>query len=418
MLISQNSHLSYCTNIHAGESWEAVFTSLGAYCIPLQKKIAPDQPFGIGLRLSYQAATELVLDNNLVIFKEWLSQNKMYVFTINGFPYGNFHNEAVKDKVHLPDWTSSDRLQYTQLLFSILAQLLPAGMAGGISTSPLSYKHWYKTEASLVQAKQIATQQLVAVVAKLVAFEQTKGIMMHLDLEPEPNGIIENSDEYIAFFEEYLLKEGAALLATDLACEISQAKEYLRNHIQLCYDVCHFAIGFENSEEVLAKLENHGLKIGKLQISAALKCVASPAVPIEELQQCLRTFDEPTYLHQAVIKTKNDELLKFNDLSKGIEAMKRTDFKELRTHFHVPIFVEKYQLLQSTQNDIIAILESWRKKAFTQHLEIETYTWQILPAHLQADLTQSIERELNWVLDNINKEAVGTQNKPAGISIQ
>jgi hypothetical protein len=401
MLISTSGHLSYCTNIHAGESWEAVFKSIETYCIPLKKEVSPDKPFGIGLRLSYQAATELILDDNISIFKDWLLDNEMYVFTMNGFPYGNFHNEPVKDKVHFPDWTSDDRLQYTQLLFTILAELLPSGLEGGISTSPLSYKHWYPTEASLIEAQKTATKQLVAVVTQLVNLHESKEIMMHLDIEPEPDGIIENSAEYIAFFEDYLLREGAALLASTLDCSLLQAQEYMRNHIQLCYDVCHFAIGFEESEEVIQKMEKHGLKIGKLQISAALKCTASANVTINELQECLRTFDEPTYLHQAVIKTINGEFLKFNDLKKGIEALKRSDFKELRTHFHVPIFVEDYQLLQSTQNDIITILKSWRKKEFTKHLEVETYTWEVLPAHLQTDLAKSIERELKWVINRV-----------------
>jgi hypothetical protein len=399
MLIGSNSHLSYCTNIHAGESWEAVFESVKTYCIPLKKKVSPHKPFGIGLRLSYQAASELIAENHLLIFKDWLQKNEMYVFTMNGFPYGNFHNEVIKDKVHLPDWTSPDRLNYTELLFNILSQLLPPDIEGGISTSPLSYKHWYATENSLTEAKRTATSQLITVVAQLVKIQESKGKMMHLDIEPEPDGIIESSDEYIAFFEDYLLKEGASLLAKNLLCSLIQAQEYIRNHIQLCYDVCHFSIGFEESDEVIRKMQKHGLNIGKLQISAALKCTVSENTTVEQLQKCLKTFDEPTYLHQAVIKTKEGALLKFKDLKNGIEAISRDDFRELRTHFHVPIFVEDYQLLQSTQNDITTILRSWHKNEFTRHLEIETYTWQVLPIHLQTDLDQSIERELKWVLD-------------------
>lgn len=404
MLISENGHLSYCTNIHAGESWEAVFKSIVSYCVPIKKKVSPYEPFGIGLRLSYQAATELLLDSNLLMFKVWLLQNEMYVFTINGFPYGNFHNEEVKDKVHLPDWTSIERLNYTQLLFTILCELLPPNIEGGISTSPLSYKHWHTTADEVIQVKQAATKQLVAVVTQLVKTYESRGKKMHLNIEPEPDGVIENSDEYIAFFEEYLLLEGASLLASDLACSYLQAQEYMRTYIQLCYDVCHFAVGFEKSEDVLRKMDDHGLKIGKLQISAALKCMVSDTTSIAELQQCLRVFDEPTYLHQAVIKTIGGELLKFNDLEKGIYAMNRVDFMELRTHFHVPIFIEDYQLLQSTQNDIISILKSWCKNEFAQHLEIETYTWQVLPSHLQTDLTESIERELEWVMSTIANE--------------
>jgi hypothetical protein len=413
MLISQSGHLSYCTNIHAGESWEAVFKSIVTYCVPIKKKVSPYEPFGIGLRLSHQAATELLLNGNLLMFKVWLLQNEMYVFTINGFPYGNFHDKAVKDKVHLPDWTSTERLSYTQLLFTILCELLPSGMEGGISTSPLSYKHWHSTEAELNHVKQTATKNLVAVVAQLVNLHESRGKKMHLNIEPEPDGVIENSDEYISFFEGYLLQEGASLLASTLMCSYSQAQEYMRSHIQLCYDVCHFAVGFEKSEEVLQKMENHGLKIGKLQISAALKCKASDVVPITDLQQCLRIFDEPTYLHQAVIKTIDGKLLKFNDLGEGIGAMNRIDFEELRTHFHVPIFIEDFQLLQSTQNEIISVLESWCKKEFTKHLEIETYTWQVLPSHLQTDLIESIERELEWVMNTIADETFKINNYSA-----
>ena len=404
MKVGHKGHLTYCTNIHAGESWEAVFNSLKEYCLPVRDTLSAGKPFGIGLRLSGLSSIELLQRDNLSVFKAWLDDNGLYVFTLNGFPYGNFHGQTVKDNVHTPDWTTNERVDYTTRLFTILAGLLPHGMEGGISTSPLSYRYWHTAPDQLVQIKKLASENLVKVVAFLVGMQQSSGVKMHLDIEPEPDGILETSDEYIAFFENDLLKDGAALLATILQCSHGEARDYIRYHIQLCYDVCHFAVGFEAAQDVISKMEAHNLLIGKMQISAALRCRASENVPIALQQECLRTFDEPTYLHQAVVQINDGSLLRFRDLGAGVEEMNKPGFRELRAHFHVPVFTTGYMLLESTQNDITDALRIWCEKPFTQHLEVETYTWGILPPELQVSLAQSIERELAWVLLVINDE--------------
>jgi hypothetical protein len=416
MMIVNNSHLSYCTNIHPGESWATVFKSLEDYCLQVKKSVAPHQSFGIGLRLSCQAASELLQQDHLSLFKKWLSENDCYVFTMNGFPYGNFHGQAVKDQVHAPDWTNRERLIYTIRLFDILTALLPPGMEGGISTAPLSYKYWHQTESDTLRVKQSATKHLMELVAYLVHIHQSTGAQLHLDIEPEPDGLLENSDEYIAFFKDFLLEEGARQLVITLSCSMEQAKEYIRYHIQLCYDICHFAVGYEAAEAVIKKMEDHQLRVGKIQISAALKCSVNSTVSIAEQQLCLGAFDEPVYLHQAVIQTTEGTLLKFRDLGEGIQAMIRPDFRELRTHFHVPVFVAAYKELTSTQSDITDTLQRWCEKPFTPHLEVETYTWHILPEYLQTNITASIVRELNWVINLINKssnQAAGLKNSQA-----
>lgn len=402
MLIKGTSHLSYCTNIHPGESWELIFKNLEEYCVSIKKRISPDMPFGIGLRLSNQATIELLSNGNLLKFKKWLIKNRLYVFTINGFPYGDFHNVVIKDKVHLPDWASIERLNYTKRLFSILCGILPDNIEGSISTSPISYKHWFTNKDDLIVIKKKATSNLIEVVEQLVRIYNSTGKIMHLNIEPEPDGLIENIDEYIVFYEEYLLKEGALFLSLKLSCSLFQAQDYVRNHIQLCYDICHFAVAFENCEEILKKMQNHNLKIGKLQISAALKYDHSNNVKISNVQKWLKVFEEPTYLHQAIIKTSEGELIKFRDLEKAIDAIDNINFTQLRTHFHVPIFIDKFELLQSTQDEVIYVLESWSKNQFTKHLEVETYTWQLLPFNLQASLKESIERELEWVINKIS----------------
>ncbi|ODS79262.1 MAG: hypothetical protein ABS44_21265 [Chryseobacterium sp. SCN 40-13] len=245
MKIRNEAHLSYCTNIHPGESWEEVFASLKQYTLAVKEKMAPETDFGIGLRLSYESAVTLSQAENCSAFKNWLDENKTYVFTINGFPYGNFHGQQVKDQVHAPDWLSHERVNYTCMLFDLLAQLLPKGMEGGISTSPLSYKYWYAIEEDRDLAKKKSCEHLVAVVLHLVQLNKWTGKKMHLDIEPEPDGLLENTDDFIDFFQNYLLKDGVIALIRQLKCTGAEARHYIREHLQLCYDVCHFAVAFE-----------------------------------------------------------------------------------------------------------------------------------------------------------------------------
>ena len=133
--------LTYCSNIHPGESWEDHFAQLQQHVPLIKARVNPDGRFGIGLRLSNTASLELKNEETLSSFIEWLNENDCYVFTMNGFPYGSFHNTIVKDKVHAPDWTTQDRVDYTIRLAEILSKLLPKDMEGGISTSPLSYRN-------------------------------------------------------------------------------------------------------------------------------------------------------------------------------------------------------------------------------------------------------------------------------------
>jgi len=411
MKIGNNAHLTYCTNIHKGETWPDTFKSMQDHCIAVKNALSPEQPFGIGLRLSNTASIELLQDDHLSKFKTWLDEHDMYVFTMNGFPYGSFHDETVKDKVHSPDWTTQERVDYTSRLFTILAQLLPDDMEGGISTSPLSYRYWHTTNDALDLVKEKSTEHFVSVVEMLVKLNAATGKMMHLDIEPEPDGMLESSDEYIAYFKDYLLQSGAIRLSEILGCSAEQAREYMKKHVQLCYDVCHFAVNYERACDVIQKMADNELLIGKIQISAALKCSAADNVLIADQQACLRTFDEPTYLHQAVMRRADGGLTRFRDLGYGIAAMSSAEFRELRTHFNVPLFTDHYHLLEATQNDIVEALQYWNERPYTAHLEVETYTWEVLPAELQKDLSTSIERELAWVRDQLIYEKHHAKNE-------
>ena len=413
-------HLGYCTNIHAGETWTDHFAALQRAVPDLKQRLSPDAPFGIGLRLSNIASEELEHPENLVAFQRWLAENNCYVFTMNGFPFGGFHDTIVKDQVHAPDWTTEARVEYTKRLFRILSVLLPgeelsnpiapaAGSGestpGGVSTSPLSYRHWFDWEQPAARDHIFSqtTQNVLEVVAELIKLRQQTNRLMHLDLEPEPDGVIETADEFIAWFTDYLLPMGIEQLSEAFNLTNAEAEATLREHVRLCYDVCHFAVGYERPAEVLDKLKNASLRIGKIQISAALKAQFPPdKAGREAVRRAFEPFNEPTYLHQVVARRGNDqtpagELLRFRDLPDALAAFDDTH-TEWRSHFHVPIFVNEYGLLQSTQDDIREVLRLQAERHFTHHLEVETYTWDVLPDTLKADVVDSIEREMKWVL--------------------
>ncbi len=400
-MFKNGHHLTYCTNIHPGESWEETFGNLKAYIPRIKKEISPDAPFGIGLRSSHEASLELAKKANLEVFQTWLSENDCYVFTFNGFPYGGFHNQVVKDEVHQPDWTTPERLAYTDRLFDILAALLPNGMDGGISTSPLSYRHWHQSQTQLDAAIQKSTLQLAAIAEKLFFLHQSTGKLLHLDIEPEPDGILENTQEVIDFYQNWLVPVGGKFLVEKLGTNLKEAETILKEHIRICYDVCHFAVVYEKPEAIFEALEAAGIKIGKIQISAALKAnIPSSQSEREQLESLLMPFAESTYLHQVVGRNQDGGLTSFTDLPEALKTLAQTNSEEWRIHYHVPVFLADYGKISSTQQDIVTVLQYISKNPVCNHLEVETYTWEVLPESINLDLGDSIIRELQWVIQN------------------
>ena len=386
-----NNHLTYCTNIHPAKGFSEVWESLKQHALPLKASLSPDAPFGIGLRLSGDESRELLDGNTLAEFKRWLIEHGLYVFTMNGFPYGPFHGEAVKAQVHAPDWRTDERVAYTLRLAQILAELLPEGVTGGISTSPLSYKAWVD-ETDAATWRQL-TENIVKVAAYLAELHAERGILIHVDLEPEPDGLLENMAELIKFFETWLLAYGADRFAQRLNISVEAARATLLRHLQVCFDTCHVALAYEDPADVLARLQASGIRVGKVQLSSALELSPGDAA---ETKRTLEPFNEPVYLHQ-VIQERNGELRRFPELPDALAALPQGEGDRWRVHFHVPVFLERTEAFRTTQATILKTLALHRKTPFTQHFEVETYTWSILPDALKLGLTDSIERELRWV---------------------
>lgn len=397
-MFKDNFHLTYCTNIHSGEGWAEVHEKLRHFIPKIKARVVPDRAFGVGLRLSDRASVELLEGNNLNTFKEWLQINDCYVFTINGFPYGGFHDQVVKDQVHQPDWTTTERLDYTLRLFDILVELLPEGIDGGISTSPLSYKYWHMTTQKQDEVRRKSALHLAQVTEYLYRLKAKTGKQLHLDIEPEPDGMIENTQEVIRYFDEYLLPVGLDYLEKKLSISAEEAEECIKSYIQICYDVCHFAVVYEEPEHVFQQLTAKGISVGKIQISAALKMKITDDEEVKKgLAKALKPFAESTYLHQVVERSLNGTLRHYRDLPEALEQLNALNNAEWRTHYHVPVFLTSYGRFESTQKDIVKALQYVLQENLHPHLEVETYTWQVLPDDMQIGMTESITRELQWV---------------------
>jgi sugar phosphate isomerase/epimerase len=355
--------LTYCTNIHPAQGWQQVLASLERYAPALKERLSPDAPFGIGLRLSSAESQELVSGDELARFKDWLDERGLYVFTLNGFPYGAFHGTVVKDQVHAPDWRTEDRVQYTLRLARILGTLLPEDLDGSISTSPLSYKTW-------IDPSDRATWQLLSKNISRVA-EALEGTRIHLDLEPEPDGLLERSTELVKFFEDWLPRS---------------AWEY----VGVCFDCCHNAVAYEDPAEVMDRFASAGISVGKIQVSSALE------VPLPAARAELERFADPVYLHQVTHRAPDGSLRFYSDLPEALDHLGEAG--HMRTHFHTPLFVESYGAFRSTREWIERTFDEVKKRRNCRILEIETYTWDVLPPEVKVDLTDSIAREYEWVL--------------------
>jgi hypothetical protein len=235
------------------------------------------------------------------------------------------------------------------------------------------------------------------VVVELAKIEQETGKWIHIDIEPEPDGILENHKEFVEWYENTLIPLGTEYLQNK---RINSSVDLIKRHIQLCFDICHFGVSYDSPAICIEELNQKGIGVGKIQISSALR-VDLRTNPQEKID-ALRKYHEPVYLHQVKALLANGEYLQYKDLDEAIQDYSADHFVEWRIHFHVPLFLANYGLLGSTQKEIIETLEVQKVKPFTRHLEIETYTWAVLPTEFQAPIHESIAREISWVKAILN----------------
>lgn len=387
--------LGYCTNVHPAETLAEVWEVLRSYAVPLKQAVSPHAPLGVGLYLPAAAAEPLATRRESAEgFREFLAQAGLFAFTVNAFPYGGFHGERVKETVYRPDWTAPRRLEYTLNAARGLAALIKEGQTGTVSTLPGSWKAWGMDEGRLTAM----ADNLLAAASALDHLRAETGRTLVLCLEPEPGCVLETTAETVAFFNRRLLGR-----------HVPEA--VVRRHLGACLDIAHLAVQFEQPAAAIRHLTDQGIRIGKAQISSALAVREPWRHP--EAVAALKSFHEPRFLHQLSART-DDGVLHLDDLPQldaASEAWLRAP--EWRCHFHVPIHRAAFPPLSTTQEELKAALPALLALPERPHLEIETYTWSVLPEAERprdaAGLVDGIAGEFAWARERIEGRALARE---------
>lgn len=375
--------IGYCTNVHAGATLEAMQRELDTHAVHVREIIAPDDMLDIGLWLSASAAEELVSTNGVPAFRDWLSERGLRVFTMNGFPYGDFHGEVVKHRVYEPSWAETERTDYTMNLARILAGLIDEGERASISTVPIG---WPGAPCKPVDQPRAASR-LRNLAKQLAQLREETGRFVTVDLEPEPGCILQTSFDVVRFFSTHLT--GA----------------HVRSHLGICHDICHAVVMFEDQRAMFARYREAGIAVNKIQVSNAPRAVLEGFSDRERMEifAALRAFEEPRYLHQTTVRMEQG-IAMYEDLPAARARHESLDRlgDEWRVHFHVPIYLESLGKVETTRVAINECLRAMRDLSVPPVLEVETYAWDVLPAeHRGATLAEDIAREITWLRELI-----------------
>jgi len=302
----------------------------------------------------------------------------------------------VKEDVYQPDWLAPERLTYSDQAAEILAALLPDGMVGSVSSVPGTFK---AVAAARPDAPSRMADAMARHAANLVALQRRTGREIVLALEPEPCCFLETIEETLAFFQNHLHADtSAAIVAKAAGVSLGEARDALRRHLGVCYDICHGAVEFEDPADAFAQFAAAGIRIGKLQLSSALRL---PQIG-GETERTLSAFDDGVYLHQ-VVERRDGTITRHVDLAPAFAALRAGKAGgEWRVHCHVPVFLEVAGKFHSTQPTLKAALACTKAGFVAPHLEVETYTWDVLPAELRRESrADAIAREMRWVLQEL-----------------
>jgi sugar phosphate isomerase/epimerase len=364
----QTVHLSYCTNVHPGERLPEIVAQLDAYAVPIRERLDTGR-LGLGLWLAEPVAAELAADPGAIArFRRELDARGLEVVTFNGFPYRAFQAPVVKYDVYQPDWTTPERLDYTVNLARILTDLLPDdAVRGSVSTLPLGWRTpWGPAESAT------AARVLDALAYRLANLSEETGRLVRIAFEPEPGCVVESTAQAITHL---------STVDTD--------------YLGICLDLAHLACAFEEPAEALAAYAAAGLPIVKVQVSAALV-----AEEPDRSVNVLREYAEPRFLHQ----TRTAHGAAADDLPEALDAALPGPW---RIHYHVPLHAEPEPPLRSTLPVLRAGLAALvgGPTAVCDHLDVETYTWSVLPpAHRPqgtAELAAGIAAELAFTRDEL-----------------
>lgn len=375
--------LSYCTNVHPGMSLAEVVSGLKQYTVPVGQVFG--QPLAAGLWLAAPVIAELrAAPEKSREFAGTLQELGLPCYTLNAFPFGNFHDRRVKENVYLPDWSQPARARYTVDCARVLADLLPAGCEGSISTVPLGFKQFSHPDHFL----DLCIQRLLETAQQFNQLHRETGRLIRLAIEPEPLCLLETTPETVAFFERLFAR-----------ADQQHVLPIARRHLGICYDVCHQAVEFEAIPQSIETIDRAGIRLNKIHITCALQ-LEHPATNLAA-REALARYVEERYLHQTVARIRDGQVLRQVDLTPSLALDPPPSFRDAdcwRIHFHVPVDAERLGPLGTTREELKQALAAVSQLDYAPHLEVETYTWEVLPdrgnARNPADLIQGLAREL------------------------
>ncbi len=396
MKLNNNKHLTYCLNVHPGETWAQLTEAIRVYACKVRNQLEITEQFGLGLRISGKAASEAIDDpRNIETLRDLMNAENLYAFTVNAFPFGRFHEDEIKDAVYRPDWSSNKRLAYTAKTAQILAQLLPSGIAGSISTCPLTFKGWNNWERNIADG----LRNLARAAWMLDQIERKFGCDIKLAIEPEPDCYPETTAEFIDAILA-LRHKGSMFLAEEQGLNRKASEEMIRKHIGCCFDTAHQAVQFENLEDSLARMQAEDICVPKIQASAAIT-----VKPGKTSLKRLEAFCDPVYLHQVRAQLADGTVKPRGDLAGALAAASGSSDREWRIHCHIPLYFAGDRIIGSTADMLDKDFFSAAYMAGAAHIEIETYTFDVLPPEFKnRSVTESIADEYRWLIPRLLPE--------------
>ncbi|MCH2201415.1 MAG: metabolite traffic protein EboE [Fuerstiella sp.] len=361
-----NLPLSYCTNVHPGQSAAEVIDGIST-CTAVAAQTF-NRPLAAGLWLPRSVVTELLDSRSkLEQIGQVLWQHDLGCYTLNTFPFGNFHSSRVKENVYLPDWSTPDRLRYTLECAQLLAELLPKSAEGSLSTVPLGGR-MNPTRAGFADA---CFNNVLEAAGQLAALYESTGRLIRLAIEPEPMCHLSSiPNDVIPWFAQLRDKAKSA-----------DRLDVVEEYVGLCLDVCHQAVEFEDLTHSIDLLESHSIRINKLHITNAVE-VQHP-LENDAGRQALLQYVEPRYLHQTYAKFSDGSIQTRLDLTvDDVNCSPPDQFlkaESWRVHFHVPVFAETLGPLNTTRKELEQAVSRIAELPYSPHLEVETYTWPVMP---------------------------------------
>ena len=390
--------LAYCMNLHAAETLGELLENMRRITLPLRERLAKDREFGVGMYLPAVLAREL--SNHpakLAELKRFLDQHALDPFTYNAFPYGGFQTDGLKERVFEPTWTEQARFDFTLDVAIVAAQLRSReGGDSHISISTHAGMHGSQLGRDPRATRERCALSMVTTASALSQFESSTGKYIILSIEPEPRSSCNDTRE---------LNE----------LNLGAVRPEWQRHLGVCLDTCHSAVEFESERGALMRAAQLGAGIGKMQFSSALSVRNANANAAAVAQ--LFALDEPRFLHQVTGRHADGAFMRAGDLPDAQSAWESggwawRECEELRCHFHVPVDVERLDAgLSTTRAHADALLELvlgdrlewWHRPEL--HVEIETYTWDVLPraARGAGELVDGLEREYRHVIAQLER---------------